>query len=317
MHSAPDPPALADSATPAAAPGDLLRRGVAWILVSETMFALMRIATRWGAAEVPGLEIGAARFLGGAVVAWAVARSRGASLRITDQRTAWIRSGFGCLNAAAVFYVLGSPRIAVGDVATLSAVGPLFVALLSFPLIRERVPRSVGWGAAVGFAGVTVLVRPAFATAGDLAFLTIAGAFCYSIAMLSLRRLGPRETSEGIALHVSLVAGAVLLLLSLPRFVVPGPRALAPILASALAGGFGQIAMSRAYAYDRASRLSAFAYAGVVLTYALEAITLGRAPVLHQWAGAALVCVAGIVVAGRPRRAPAQGPGGDGVAPLP
>lgn len=261
----------------------------------------MRIATRWGSPDIPGVEIGAARFLGGALVAWAVSRSRGASLRITDQRTAWIRSGFGCANAAAVFYVLGSPRISVGDVATLSAIGPLFVALLSFPVIRERVPRAVGWGAALGLLGVAVLVRPSLATAWDLALITVGGAFCYSIAMLSLRRLGPSETSEGIALHLSLVAGVVLLLLSLPRFVVPGPHALVPLVASALAGGLAQIAMSRAYAFDRAARLSAFAYAGVVLTYAFLAIAFHRVPQPHQWLGAALVCAAGVIVVWRAR----------------
>ena len=46
-----------------------LTRGITWILLSETLFAIMRLATRWGAADVPGLEIGAARFLGGAAVA--------------------------------------------------------------------------------------------------------------------------------------------------------------------------------------------------------------------------------------------------------
>lgn len=277
---------------------DLLHRGITWILVSETLFALMRVATRWGAADVPGLEIGAARFLGGALVAWTFARVRRVSLRITDQRTAWMRSGFGALNAAAVFHVLGQPRIAIGDVATLSATGPLFVALLSYPLIRERVPRFVGLGVAIGFAGVAVLVRPALRTAGDLALITLAGAACYAVAMLSLRRLGPRETSEGIAFHVSVVAGVVLLLASLPRFVVPGAAAWAPIGASALAGGFGQLAMSRAYRFDRAARLSAFAYFGVAVTYALEALVWHRVPGAHQWLGAALIAIAGMLVTG-------------------
>lgn len=115
-----------------------LRTGIAWILISEAMFALMWVATRAGGGRSPGLEIGAMRFLGGAFVTWCVALALGASLRVADQRTAWTRSLFGALNASAVFYVLGSPRIAVGGAATLAEVGPLFVALLSLPLIRGR-----------------------------------------------------------------------------------------------------------------------------------------------------------------------------------
>lgn len=277
---------------------DALRLGVTWILLSEALFAFMRLATRWGAADVPGLEIGAARFLGGALVALVVSRVRGVSLAVGDQRTAWLRSGFGALNALAVFYVLGQPRIALGDVATLQATGPLFVALLSAPLIGERVSRRVTIGVTIGFAGLTVLVGPAFHTSGDLAMVMIAGAFCYAVAMLSLRRLGPHETSEGIAFHLSLVAGFTLLFASLPRFVVPDTRATEAIVASAVCGGLAQVAMSRAYALDRAARMSAYAYAGVAMTYALEAAIWRRVPVVHQWIGAALVVAAGVIVSG-------------------
>jgi len=275
-----------------------LTRGITWILLSETLFAIMRLATRWGAADVPGLEIGAARFLGGAAVAFALARSRGVSLAIGDQRTAWMRSGFGALNALAVFHVLGQSRIALGDVATLQATGPLFVALFSYPMIGERVGARVALGVTLGFAGLAVLVGPAFRTSGDLALMMLAGALCYAMAMLSLRRLGAHETSEGIAFHLSLVSGFTLLLLALPRWVVPGTRAIEAMVASALCGGLAQVAMSRAYALDRAARMSAFAHAGVVMTYLLEAAVWRRFPAPHQWTGAALVVVAGLVVSG-------------------
>ena len=276
-----------------------LRTGIAWILISEAMFAVMRVATRFGAAEVPGLEIGAARFLGGALITWLIARARGASLRVVDQRTAWTRSLFGALNASAVFYVLGSSRIAVGDAATLAAVGPLFVALLSLPVIREKVSRRVILGAGLGFAGVVFLVKPAFRTAGDLALVSLCGALAYSIAMLSLRRLSTRETTESIVFHVSLVAGGMLLLFSLPTLVRPAPGAWGPIGLSALAGALGQLAMSRAYAMDRAARMSAFGYVGVVFTYGLEALVWRRPPGLHQILGAAMVSGAGIILAFR------------------
>ena len=306
------PPAQAPSA-PAAGRADLVRgvlaHGIAWILVSEFLFAVMRVATRLGAADLSGIEIGAVRFLGGAVVAFAIARSRGASLRVVDQKNAWLRSLFGTANAAAVFYVLGSGRIAVGDVATLSGVGPLFVALLSFPVLRERVSRRVALGAVVGFVGVAVLVKPVFHLAGDLASLAVAGAFFYALAMLRLRKLGPRESSEAIAFHMSLVAGVTLSLLALPHFRVPSRGALLPLAVSVAAGGLAQLAMSRAYALDRAARLSALAYAGVVFTYALESLMWGRLPDLRQWLGAGLVCLSGAVVSWRRPVPAAPAPG--------
>lgn len=280
-----------------------LRSGIFWILVTELCFALMRVATRWGASDLPGLEIGGVRFLGGALVTWIVARARRAPLRVGDQKNAWLRSIFGTLNGLAVFTALGSKRIALGDVATLTATAPLFVALLSGPVLGERVTARVVMGAAIGFAGVAVLSQPALHVSGDLALALILGSLAYALALLRLRRLGVSEGSEAIALHMSLVAGVVLLLASWPRFVVPAPRTWLPLAASALMGGFGQIAMSRAYGLDKAARLSAVSYTGVVITYALEVLWFARVPLAHQWIGAGLVCVAGVVVSLRARRA--------------
>lgn len=284
----------------------LLRSGFFWVLVAETAFAVMRIATRAGASDLPWAELGAARFLGGALVAIASARARGVTLRVGDQKHAWLRSGFGTLNALCVFYALGSQRIAVGDATTLSATTPLFVALLSWPVLRERVTPLVWLGVALGFAGVAVLVKPGFAAMGGVAALAVTGAFFFSFALLSLRRMGPHESSEAIALHVSLVAGLTLLAVAAPNLAMPHRGSWLPLLLAALMGGLAQVAMGRAYGLQTAARLSAFSYVGVVLTYALEAAFFHRAPAVHQYAGAAMVIAAGALVSlriGPPRRA--------------
>jgi drug/metabolite transporter (DMT)-like permease len=284
----------------------LILSGVFWILVTEVMFSIMRVATRWGATDnLSGWEVGGVRFLGGALVAYGLGRARGVSLVVGDQKNAWLRSLFGTGNACAVFFALGSQRIAVGDVATLSATAPLFVALLSGPILGERVTLRIYAGALIGFLGVGVLSRPALHVSGDIALALLLGALCYGLAILRLRRLGPKESSEAIALHMSLVAGVTMLLLSLPHFVVPSARSLVPLLVSATAGGLGQVAMSRAYGLGRAAPLSAVSYAGVIFTYALEAASFQRLPGLHQCLGSLLVIAAGVVVSAR-SRAPAE-----------
>ena len=60
------------------------RIAVAWLLATEACFAAMRVAARGGAvaSDLPWAEIGAFRFLGGAVVPFAAARLRGESLRL-------------------------------------------------------------------------------------------------------------------------------------------------------------------------------------------------------------------------------------------
>lgn len=272
--------------------------GVFWILVAEAFFAVMRVSTRVGAARLPWAEVAAGRFLGGAVVVALVAQVRGSSLRVNDPRGTWMRSIFGTFSALGTFYALGSPRLAVGDAAAYSSTAPIFVALLSAPLLGERVRRSVWAGVALGFVGVLVLLRPGLAPASHVALLALAGAVSYAFAIIWLRRLGPRESSEAVALHVSLVGGATMLAIALPQWRTPTLAELGVMGLAALAGGLAQVAMTTAYGLDDAARLSAIAYMGVAFTYALEVVALGRHPAAVQLAGAATICLAGIVVLG-------------------
>lgn len=303
--------------------------GVLWVLVAEALFAAMRLATRANADQLPWTVLAATRFLGGGLVVWGVSRWRRATLAIRDRRATWLRAIFGTGSSVGVFYALGSREISVGDATTLSATAPLFVAALSRPLLGEAVTRRMLAGIVLGFVGVVTLVGPSFSSSGPVALVALAGAASYAMAMVYLRRVGPGESSEAVAFHVSLVAGGFSLLLATAQVgtdVAGGsgtPLAARlddvywwAIAVAAVAGGLSQIAITRAYALDRAARLGAVSYAGVVLTYALEAVLLRRPPTILQLCGAALVVVAGILTvrgsASRSAEEASLSPDGDG-----
>ncbi|MBA3890270.1 MAG: DMT family transporter [Gemmatimonadaceae bacterium] len=280
--------------------------GVLWIVVAETLFAIMRLATRANALALPWAALAATRFLGGAAIVFGVAQLTRGSLRIRDRRATWLRALFGTGSSIGVFYALGSHRISVGDATTLAATAPLFVAALSRPLLGEAVTRRVMLGILLGFAGVVTLVGPSFGTSGNVALIALAGAASYAMAMVYLRKVGPGESSEAVALHVSLVAGGFAAFVFSSQLaagtvgVAANPVDLVHVRwwalgVAALAGGLSQIALTRAYSLDRAARLGAVSYIGVVLTYALEAIVMDRAPTLTQLVGAGLVVAAGLL----------------------
>lgn len=68
--------------------------------------------------------------------------------------------------------------------------------------------------------------------------VSLCGAMSYAIAMLSLRRLSTRESTESIAFQVSVVAGVVLALFGSWQLVWPTRTALPLLGLSALSGGF-------------------------------------------------------------------------------
>src|SRR6478736_10435452 len=125
---------------------------------------------------------------------WMVlAQVRGSSLLISDRPNTWRRSLFGTTAAMCTFYALASSRIALGDAVTLTATAPIFVALMSRPLLGERVGTHVGLAVLVGFAGVVAVVRPSFGVEIPVAAIATLGAVLLALAMIWLRRIGPAE----------------------------------------------------------------------------------------------------------------------------
>lgn len=271
--------------------------GVGWMVLAQIGFAGMNVFSRLSGEALPFSEVAAARFLVGAMVAVVLARLRGSSLRVIDAPNTWRRSIFGTLSALGHFYAISSSRIPLGDAATLSATAPVFVALLSRRVLNEHVTRHVGVAVGIAFAGIVAVVRPSFAAAADVALIATTGAFFYALAMIWLRKIGPGESGEAIVLHFSMVAFVTMLAASIPVWVTPDATGALWLFGTGICGGLAQIAMTRAYTLDRAARVSIISYLGIVLTHALTIPVFGAVPTLWQLSGAALVIVAGAMVA--------------------
>ena len=284
-----------DTAAARAAPTHVLA-GLGWMLLAQVCFAAMNVSARLAGRGVPWPEVAGARFLVGAALAWGIARSRGASLAITDRRTSWMRAIFGTLSAVCTFYAITSHRINLGDAATLGATAPIFVAMLAPSLLGERSGRAVPVAGAIAFAGVALVLQPSFQSAIGVAMIATLGAFLYAIALISLRRLGGGETHEAVVFHFSCVALATMTALAIPGWRTPTPHDLLWLVATGITGGLAQLAMTRAYALDRAARVSTLTFLGIVFTHLLAIPVFGEHPGWSQAMGAVLVLGAGVLL---------------------
>jgi drug/metabolite transporter (DMT)-like permease len=278
--------------------------GLGWMVLAQLCFATMNVFTRLGSRHLPWAEIAAARFLIGALIAVGLAAARGASLAVTDQRGTWRRSIYGTLSALGTFFALSSPRVAVGDAATLGATAPIFVAALSGRLLEERVGRRVWIAVGLAFAGIVLLLRPSFTIAAPVAAAATAGAFFYALAMIWLRRIGPAESHEAVVLHFSLVALGTMLVLAIPSWTWPDAESGLYLLGAGLGGGGAQLAMTRAYSLHRAAPVTALSTLGVVFTWLLALPLFPERPSVWQLGGTLLVLAATVFIgaaAARPR----------------
>ena len=270
--------------------------GLAWMVLAQLFFAAMNVCIRLGARVLPWPEIGATRFLIGAMIAVGMARMRGTSLRITDRPNTWRRSIYGTIAAVCTFYAVASRRISLGDAVTLSATAPIFVALLSRPMLGERVGTHVSLAVALGFAGIVAVVQPSFSSVNWVAAIAVLGAVFYAPAMIWLRKIGPGESHEAVVLHFSLVGAVTLLALSLPSWRWPDSSNALLLLGAGLAGGGAQMAMTRAYSLARAAPVTALSGLSIVFTYLLTIPLFRDRPTPWQLGGSLLVILASVLL---------------------
>jgi drug/metabolite transporter (DMT)-like permease len=103
------------------------------------------------------------------------------------------------------------------------------------------------------------------------------------------------------------VATAALGLAAIPVWRAPDAGSAAFLLITGVAGGLGQLAMTRAYSLDQAARVSAFGYSGVVFARLFALPVFGEVPGATQVVGSLLVVGGGVAIALRGHRAARPG----------
>ena len=264
---------------------------VAAALGFSVMNALVKRATADG---VPFFEVACFRSLTGVAVLLVWARARGASLVVHNRRAMIWRTVAGTAAMCCTFYALAVLPLAEGT--ALFNLTPLFVALLGWIMLRERVSPRVLVALVGAFAGVVVVLHPSAELALGGLVAVAASAFA-AVAMISLRRLGATETAEAVVVHFSLWAGIATGLASIADFVVPSWLDVAVMVGAGISATVSQLWMTRAYALDRAARVGGGSYLTIVGSTGIGVVVFGEALSLWTTLGIAIILGSGALLA--------------------
>ena len=139
----------------------------------------------------------------------------------------------GLLNSAAPFLLFGyaALTLSAGLLAVLNATSPMFGALLSTLVLRERLSPRRALGLLIGVAGVALVSTPEGSARWLAVAAGLAAAFCYALTGVVLRRWANSASARGMAVGTQLAGGLVIL----PFLVVAPPAAFTPGIVAALA----------------------------------------------------------------------------------
>jgi drug/metabolite transporter (DMT)-like permease len=198
---------------------------------------------------------------------------------IWGTRSLWIRSIGGSFSLVGTFYAF--TRLPVADVLTLTNLFPVWVALLSWPLLKERPTGQVWLSVASSMVGVILIQRPHFAEGNFASVVALACSLSTAIAMIGLHRLQGIDP-RAIVVHFSGV-GALFCLAALvlfdvgdqPEQILEG-RSLLMLLGVGVTATLGQLLLTKAFAAGSPSKISVVGLTQIVFALALEVLWWGR-----------------------------------------
>jgi drug/metabolite transporter (DMT)-like permease len=216
--------------------------------------------------------------------------------RIWHPPQAWEqRAAAAALVASNVLAIIAYSMMPVTAAAAVGFTAPLLLTALGGLVLRERVKAGRWLGAAVGFAGMLLIVRPGAnaATLGIAA--SFGGALTYATYQILVRRLRQVASSLDAVIQVALV-GTVLLAGTMFAFWRQlGLASLAIVMAFTVVQTIGLASIAAAMRRGEASQLAPWQYFGLLWATLLDAIMFGVQPSTGSFLGSAFIIAGGLL----------------------
>jgi drug/metabolite transporter (DMT)-like permease len=194
----------------------------------------------------------------------------------------WMRSIAGSVSLVGGFYAM--THYPVSEVLTLTNMFPLWVAVLSLPLLGEWPSTDVWPAVLIGIVGIVLMQQPQIDvnqfSAGKWAVAAaIASSFTSAIAMIGLHQVKEIDPRAVVA-HFSGVAffGCILSLFAFPtqHEWTLSVRTIAVLLAIGVCATVGQIFLTLAFAHGPPARVSVVGLSQVGFVMLMEMVFMGR-----------------------------------------
>jgi len=277
--------------------------GIGLISLTYLCFALLDGSAKWLVQSVPVLVVVWLRFLTHTLLASALLLPlRGAALvRTRHLRWHLLRGLMFCTMTGINFWALQYLLLTV--TASIFFLVPILIALMSAPLLGERIDARRWIAILIGFAGVLVVVRPGSAAFHPAMLLSLANAVIYAAFNLMTRKLAAYDSPETIQYLPALVASVVLAPFALAAWESPhGALEWSVLCLMGVFGGVGHYLLAMAHRYAPASTLAPFLYQQILYMAAFGYLVFGSVPDPAVWVGAAIVIASGLYLFSRERR---------------
>lgn len=276
-----------------------IRRGAALMVLATLFTAMVNALQKKAGASLPVIEIVFFRNLFSLPPVLLMALRTKASFRTKRPGGHLLRSGIGLVSM--VMTAVAVLALPLAEQQVFSYTQPLFLIILSIPLLGE-VPSLRRWAAvAVGFCGVLVVALGAGLAAGQggpvplWAYgIALAQGLVGALTALQIRQLSTTEASTTIVFWQAVLM-TLLTLLALPfAWRMPGLEEWALLGCIGLCAAAAQVLQTEAFASAQVSAIGPFTYGGLIWAGLLGWLFFDEVLSLPMLMGAALIVGAGL-----------------------
>ncbi len=270
--------------------------GIGWVVFGMLQLTLTDVLLKWLVPNYPLLQIAFVRFSFAALLLAMFSRYTTGWGSLRTRRLPLLLGRSLLSLGSMVCFMLAVAQMELADAIAVTFAGPLFVAVLSGPLLGEHVGVH-RWGAViVGFVGVLLIVRPGSGVVSSGAGFALGAAAFHSLLMLSQRALSRTESNLAIVMFDILGAAVVTAFFMPSQWIMPTAADLALLMALGLLTVGVLMTLAQAYRLAPAAVLAPFDYTslfwGILFGFAIWGDLPGAAVV----AGSVVIVSSGLYI---------------------
>ncbi|GHC37809.1 DMT family transporter [Aidingimonas halophila] len=277
-------------------------RGILWMCAGVFCLSVGDAISKWLGEVHSPVQIIFFRTLISVPLIALIAHFNGGLRKLTTRRPG-VHLIRGLIATGTMFcFVFGLTMLPLAETTAIAFAAPLFVTLLSVPLLGEKVDRLPLIAAIVGFLGVLIVVRPGVAGFHPGAFVVIGAALCYALLMITARRYGVREYLWAMVFYVTLVPLLITAVLLPWVWTIPWPIHWLGFLGSGIFGVSAMACITLAFRYAPAALAAPLDYTAMVWAVLLGWWLWGEVPDLWVYVGTLVIIGSGLAIAYHERR---------------
>lgn len=255
---------------------------------SACCFAVMAVCIKIASSELPAVQLVFLRSIIGLIIILPFVLPKGIDFIKTPVLHLHMLRGFISLCAMTCFFYAIS-HVGLSESTLLNASSPLFVGLLAFSILKEKVTKHSALALVVGFIGVCFILKPGTALFTFAALIGLCSGFFIACAKILVRYMANTEPVLRTVFYFSIFSTIYSSILMIWFWQTPSMFDVSIMILAAICATGGQTLLTYAFTHNEAVSVAPFTYVTVLIATTIGWLGWNELPDLGSTMGAVLI----------------------------